>query len=574
MYHSLVKGFSLLVDYWPWPYWGALLRWSAPIRFNACKSKGWYIFPLCCVAWLLYAVPIAGLAQTSSRGLAQANVYSVLDFETPRNQYVNAEPYIQRAIDSCAAGGGGVVFFPAGDYYSATIRMRSHVELHFSRGATLHAIPDETLYRNDKAGLEHSGEAITPVLILARNVSHIAITGLGRIKGAPAFGMQTVTDQDTYPGWNETARRAGVAMEKPMVQPPKVSLVYLTGCQDVVLTDVSILDSPNWSCHLQWCRQVRVRSLVITSSLEKGVNSDGLDIDGCSDVIVSDCIIRTGDDAICLKSTRQAGRSEPCRDIIVTNCILSSSSCAFKIGTETHADFTRIRVANCIIKESNRGLGIIVRDGSLVSDVDFDNILIDCQRKSFFWWGNGEAFHFVVIKRSTDSKIGRIKRLRLLNIVATTEGTSVIQGYDQQSIDDIDLSVIRMTMNPESQPDRRMTHAVTIEQATNVRIKDCEIKWNSAFRQDHHRHALSVSTVGKAQISGLTCDPATQSQTIRLQNITDSSVMVPPFVTDITKYLLITGNQTNRVVIETTRHTPQKVRLLIPYALKGRVLIH
>ncbi len=144
---------------------------------------------------LLLCLLIAGYV-----GLAQSNktpgVYSVLDFGAPRNQRVNAQAFIQRAIDSCAANGGGTVFFPAGDYYSATIQLRSNVELNLSLGATLHALPDASLYTNAKTGLENSGESVTPALILGNGLRHIAITGRGRIVGEPAFGSSLVTDND------------------------------------------------------------------------------------------------------------------------------------------------------------------------------------------------------------------------------------------------------------------------------------------------------------------------------------------------------------------------------------------
>lgn len=116
---------------------------------------------------------------------------------------------------------------------------------------------------------------------------------------------------------------------------------------------------------LGWIENVRAveRGIYITSNRHNGVNSDGLDIDGCSHVMVSDCRIDTGDDALCLKTTRTNGQAQPCRYITVTNCILTSSSAALKIGTESHADFEHITVTNCVVDGANRGLNIIVRDG-------------------------------------------------------------------------------------------------------------------------------------------------------------------------------------------------------------------
>ena len=118
----------------------------------------------------LLLVSYACLAQSTKT----ADVYSVLDFGAPRNQ---------RAIGSCAANGGGTVFFPTGDYYSATIRLRSNVELNLSLGATLRTLTDASLYTNAKAGLESSVESLTPALILGTGLRHVAITGRGRIVG-------------------------------------------------------------------------------------------------------------------------------------------------------------------------------------------------------------------------------------------------------------------------------------------------------------------------------------------------------------------------------------------------------
>ena len=171
------------------------------------------------------------------------------------------------------------------------------------------------------------------------------------------------------------------------------------------------MNSPNWSCHIQWSSLVTIKNITIKSSLEKGVNSVGLDIDGCNHVLVEDCEIRTGDDAICLKATRQGGRSEKCEDVVVRNCKLSSTSCALKIGTETHADINRILFTHCDISQSNRGLGIFIRDGAHVHDVEFSDIRIECARKRFFWWGDGDAFQFVVLKRNARSAEGSIDGL-------------------------------------------------------------------------------------------------------------------------------------------------------------------
>ncbi len=522
---------------------------------------------------LLLIVCHTGFAQSTKN---TSGVYSILDFGAPRNQRVNAQDFIQRAIDSCAARGGGIVFFPAGDYYSATIQLRSRVELNVSLGATLYALPDTTLYKNAKKGLENSGESITPALIVGNGLKHIAITGRGRIVGEPEFGSSIVTDNDTYPGWNETARKAGVPMDKPFVKAPKVSLVYLSECEDVLISDVSIIDSPNWACHIQWSRQVRVKSVIITSSLERGVNSDGLDIDGCQDVVVSDCIISTGDDAICLKSTRQGGRSEPCTDIVVINCVLSSTSCALKIGTETHSDFRRIVFSNCVIKDTNRGLGIIVRDGATVSDVLFTNIVMDCQRKPFFWWGDAEAFHFVVMKRDPDSKAGRIERVSLRNIVARVEGTSLIQGLGEDTVEDIVLQDVSLVMNPESTADRRATNAITIERAERVQIRDSDVTWNSGIKDLAQRQSVSLTQIKDLQITGFstrTVGAGVPEAVLGLEDVQRGVINFPVLADKSVDYVRVEGPKTSDIILKSGIKAPTAVKYFVAPNLKKQVTI-
>jgi len=84
-------------------------------------------------------------------------------------------------------------------------------------------------------------------------------------------------------------------------------------------------------------------------------NSDGIDLDACRDVTVSDCHIRCGDDAICIKSTGQQGLLRQSSGIAVANCVLATPGNCFKIGTETFSDVENISV--------HQGVMSGIRDG-------------------------------------------------------------------------------------------------------------------------------------------------------------------------------------------------------------------
>lgn len=446
--------------------------------------------------------------------------------QKPGRQH-NVTEAIQQAVDACAARGGGRVYVPAGEFYTATVELKSNVELHLAMGAVLHAIPDTSLYRNNKKGIENTGEGFTPALLLADGAENIAITGLGKIVGEPAFGWTDITWNDEFPGWLQNARQSGVEMKAVKVLAPKISLVYLTDCKNVTIKDISIINSPNWSCHIQWSSDVKITGIKILSSLTHGVNSDGLDIDGCKRVTVSDCTILTGDDAICLKTTRQGGRSEACEDIIINNCITSSTSCALKLGTESYADFNRIIFSDCIIRNSNRGLGIFIRDGAHVSDVTFENITMECARKPFFWWGDGDAFQFVVLKRNPDSKIGSIRNLKIRNISGRVEGTSLIRGFEQPNISNVELSHIQLVVQAESQPDKRATYGMIAEQVKGLKMNDIDIRFDTTTTEQKWESALLLKEVHQLILSNFTGRHSAvnqQAPLVEMQQVTDATI--------------------------------------------------
>lgn len=114
-------------------------------------------------------------------------------------------------------------------------------------------------------------------------------------------------------------------------------------------------------------------------------NCDGIDIDHSNKVRISDCLIESGDDCICLKNRREFAEYGSCEDIVVTNCTLTSRSCAIKIGSENVDKINNVSVDNCIIIDSNRGIGIQNRDEGTVSNVTFSNMILDCHLFSDVW---------------------------------------------------------------------------------------------------------------------------------------------------------------------------------------------
>ena len=131
-------------------------------------------------------------------------------------------------------------------------------------------------------------------------------------------------------------------------------------------------DSPMWVQHYLDCEGVSIRDVTVRSRVNH--NNDGIDIDGCRRVRISDCDIWSGDDAIVLKSTF-AG---PCRDVTVTNCVISSNCNALKLGTESNGGFENIVMSNCTIYDNRlAGIALEMVDGGTLDRVIVSNIVMN-----------------------------------------------------------------------------------------------------------------------------------------------------------------------------------------------------
>ena len=192
-----------------------------------------------------------------------------------------------------------MVVLDRGTFLTGTLILRSHVELHLTSTAVLKGVADIAQYHADPKVVY---KLLNRSLIFAEGCEHVAITGQGTIDGqGKAF---PATDKD-----------------------PRPVLIRLRDCHDVRLEGFLVKNSPSFGVHPIHCRQMRIEGLRIDSRVQP--NSDGIDIDGCQDVFISNCNIQSGDDSIALKTIE---RGEPCRDIVITNCVLSSACAAIRVG--------------------------------------------------------------------------------------------------------------------------------------------------------------------------------------------------------------------------------------------------
>lgn len=287
---------------------------------------------------------------------------------------------LQAAIDRCAASGGGRVVLRPGGYRSGTLNLRSGVTLHLEWGAVLTASPhiDDYQRRETPLGARMLGGVAT-ALVLAENAENIGITGEGTLDGN---GAAFFTPRAGTLDWVEEKRRMGLWIPgfDVVARPRPRALVLLVGCGHVRISGVRMVNAASWMVHLLACRFVDVRAVTIRG-LAAGANTDGLDLDACSDVRVEDCDIATGDDAIALKNTNSWGLKRPSQRIQVRRCRLASTTHGFTIGTETQDDFEDVVLEEATITGLDghpvlTGVGLDIVDGGSVRGLRVSDLAV------------------------------------------------------------------------------------------------------------------------------------------------------------------------------------------------------
>ena len=302
----------------------------------------------------------------------------------------------RKAIDECSRKGGGRVVVPAGEFLTGAIHLKSNVNLHVSKGATIKFATDVKDYlpivhtRWEGMELMH----ISP-LIYAYEQTNIAITGEGTLDGQgksyfwkwhgnPRYGgdpkvISQRPDRDKLYDLmtrnvplTERVFGEGHWLRPQFIQPYK--------CKNVLIEGVKIIDSPMWEVHPVLCENVTIRKLHIETH---GPNNDGCDPESCKDVLIEDCFFDTGDDCIAIKSGRNNdGRrlNTPTENVVVRGCTMKDGHGGVTIGSEISGGVRNLFVENCQMDSPDLWNALRVKNnasrGGLLENFYFRNIRV------------------------------------------------------------------------------------------------------------------------------------------------------------------------------------------------------
>jgi polygalacturonase len=452
---------------------------------------------------------LAALATVPAQALPDLNV---ADYGADGRDLHHDTAAIQRAIDACSRRGGGRVVVPAGRTYTvATVRLKSHVELHLEAGALLQGSPHEadfTAYALQPVQFDAGPPPRMGVVIYAEDAEDIAVTGTGRIDGND-LAYVTKVNPYIYTCPNE----------RPF-------LMVLKRCRHVTLRDFTLSNSAFWTLRLLGCDNALLEGLNIDGDLRMP-NNDGLDIDLSSNVRVIGCNISTGDDCISVKAVPlDEGIKRDCENIVISGCTLRSRSSGVVLGCDVGGQIHDVTVGDCVIRDSHRGVAVRLSLGGSIQRALFNNLIIQTKIFDPMWWGRGEPIQIESVRWNAQSDLGVIRDIRFSHLMCTGENGAVLYADEPGKIQDIDfdhvsIHVVKPTEFAGGQQDlrptaheglpRMATAGFLLRHAENVTFEHCEVTWGPN-PPDYFTAALDAADSPGLAAEGLTGSAAHPGQ--------------------------------------------------------------
>lgn len=381
---------------------------------------------------------------TQSRITETSIYYNIKDFGAKGDGKTLDTDAINKTVEAAADAGGGTVFFPAGTYLSFSISLKSSISIYLDQGAVLQAAEPAEGYGGFDPGEPNPSDKYQDwghshwhnSLIWGENLENVSILGPGTI-----YGKGLTRGESQKPGIGNKA-------------------IALKLCRNVIIKDITILFGGHFAILATGVDNFTV------DNVKMDTNRDGIDVDSCKNVRISNCTINSPwDDAICLKSSYALGYARPTENVTITNCQVSGYDRGtlyngtyqrneyhtvpdkegvtgrIKFGTESNGGFKNITITNCVF-EYCRGLALETVDGGLLEDVTISNITMRDIINSPFFLRLGAR-----MRGPKGTPVGKLRRINISNVVvynANAEFASIISGIPGHNIEDIKLSNIQI----------------------------------------------------------------------------------------------------------------------------------
>lgn len=440
---------------------------------------------------------------------AGVSIFNVKDYGATGVKADNATGAIQKAVDACGQAGGGMVYLPPGEYTSGTIHLRSHVRFHIEGGATLFVSKDLSLF----TGQDVDSKA---ALLFADHVEDVTLEGRGTVDGQMSYIWKIDDLNDPFVrSAKDLMRSMGKSLLRsfPEGYPDRKiypHLVWMGNTTNVRITGLSFINSPTWTMGFFAVQRMMIDGIFVYTKPNDAVWADGIDMDGCNDVHISNSSITTGDDCLVFVSGNFWGPARPCENITVTNCRLSASANAIKFSEGNAKGVRHVVIDNCVINDDSSGFSFAARDGGFVDDVVISNITLNLKRFDWFW-GQGGFMGFTLKSEKEyggqpvakgNPAPGSIHNIVFRNMIVHSKGRAHIDGHPSSWIDGLTLENIKLFISTDpNAPFDWTKNAMQFHWVKNLKLKDIEIHWDDP-EVDTWQSAITMEDVTGVEIDG------------------------------------------------------------------------
>ena len=374
-----------------------------------------------------------GLLMGVKAEMSAENMVNVKDFGAIGDGLFRDTRYIQNALNT-----GKIVYFPTGVYRTGTLYLRSGGGIHLSPNAVILGSKYPEDYNltdfDPRNGFSVSEQASGAHLIIARDCDNVTISGSGTICG----NRNGIFNSDLIHTPNNQRPRYVLPRWRPG------AMIYFLGSKNIKISGVNITDPTYWTMFLHGCENVTIDRIAIMTDRFTN-NSDGIDIDCCRNVKVSNCTIFSGDDALTIRGAKKRLKKDvDCANVIVDNCILSSAACGVRVGVGD-GNIRDCKLSNLKIVNSGTGIGICpsYSKGNCtgIDNVSFENISInavEALRMSPAWGAD-----------INDPAIKKVCNLSFRNIDAvSSRGNVIVYPHKKGMFENISIKDSTFTLLP------------------------------------------------------------------------------------------------------------------------------
>lgn len=379
---------------------------------------------------------------------------SITDFGAVPGDKERTSQAIAQAIAEANKKGGGVVIIPEGEWLTAKVHLKSHVNLHLNKGAilTFSENPDDYLppVHTTWEGLECYNYS---PLIYAYQCKNIAITGKGELKARMDIWSDWFSRPDAHLEslkklYYLAAENSPVA-ERVMVNDDahlRPSFIQFNRSQKILLDGISISDSPFWTIHPYLSKDIVIRNIKVRAH---GHNNDGVDPDMSQNILIENCIFDQGDDAIAIKAGRnqEAWRlNTPSKNIVIRNCTVKNGHQLLAIGSELSGGIENIFIHNCGVEDGAKLYHLLniktnERRGGFVRNIHMSNISAGKIDRGILGIATDVLYQWRNLVPTIERRLTSITDIYLTNIKAlNVRFISKIQGQREMPVENVHLS--------------------------------------------------------------------------------------------------------------------------------------